>query len=128
VSDFYCTVCSKEKSKAPGLVPAINRYDSERIQSISQLAEKAGRGFLILSGEYGLIDAQQPIPWYDHLLVAKEVKVMAQKVAAQLKGLNVQHLTFYGIDEKLDISWQPYWEVIRQSTKSAGIELTTRLI
>lgn len=125
---YLCTSCSKEKSSAQGLIPAIDRYDSERIQSIGTLAKKEGKGFLILSGEYGLIDSQHPIQWYDHLLSPEEIEAMVEKVAARLQEINVETLVFYGADEGLDSSWQPYWEVIRKSTKAAGVKLTSMIL
>lgn len=127
-SFYLCTSCSKEKSSVPGLIPAIDRYDSERIQSIGALAKKEGKGFLILSGQYGLIDSQHPIPWYDHLLVPEEVEEMVERVAAQLQEMNVEAMIFYGADEQLDSSWQPYWEVIRKSTTAAGVKLTSVIL
>lgn len=128
MSEHYCTICSKEKSEKPGLMPAINRYDSIRIKSVGYQAQEKGQEFLILSGKYGLIDARQPIPWYDHLLVAEEVEKMVAIVTQQLRDLKVQSLTFYTADEKSEPSWRPYCEVIRQSTSATGVRLTMKTI
>ena len=106
-----------------GVLPAIERYISPRIQSVYRLATANGNDFLILSGKYGLMDAQQPIPWYDHLLVAEEIDQMVSLVVKQLVDFGVQSLTFYTADEKSDPSWHPYCEVIRRSTATAGVRL-----
>lgn len=128
LSIYLCTACSKEKITTAGLIPALDRYASSRIRSISHKAEINDLGFLILSGKYGLIEAQQPIPWYDHLLVAEEVKPMVALVSRQLKALQVESLTFYAVDEQQDPSWQPYCEVIRQSTATTGVKLILKII
>ena len=68
-----CTYCSNTKDKLDGLPPAYQRYTSARIRNVDSIAQKAELHFCILSGEYGLLDRNQPIPWYDHLLVEAEV-------------------------------------------------------
>ncbi len=83
--------------------------------------------FLILSGEYGLISHDHPIPWYDHKLEMDEVEEMVKKVVSQLEAFGVESLEFHGRDEQTDHSWKPYWEVIRKSTFLAGVKLGSKL-
>jgi hypothetical protein len=59
----FCTYCSASKSQAPGNIPAIQRYQSRRIRKVCQAATTLGLKFYILSGEFGLISPQQPIPF-----------------------------------------------------------------
>ncbi|MGH7600908.1 MAG: hypothetical protein ACREOI_31505, partial [bacterium] len=75
----FCTYCSALKSQAPGNIPAMQRYQSLRIRKVCQAAMELGLEFYILSGEFGLIPSQQPIPFYDHLLRPEEVPVMVER-------------------------------------------------
>lgn len=81
---IFCTYCSAEKETDEYLLPAIQRYFSERILRISQAAAKVGTGFFILSGEFGLLEPKELIPYYDHLLVADQIEAMAFKLADQI--------------------------------------------
>ncbi|MFA5138068.1 MAG: hypothetical protein WC728_02460 [Elusimicrobiota bacterium] len=64
----FVTYCSKNKSRRKGLLPAIGRYDSDRIRQVWRASEALGLPFLILSGKYGLLSPADKIPYYDHLL------------------------------------------------------------
>ena len=110
------------------MLPAIERYTSSRIHAISELAKKRDCGFLILSGEYGLIKALSPIPWYDHLLIAVEVGNMVEKVTNQLIDSKVESLEFHYRNPRQYTSWQPYYDVIKESTKKSGVRLTLTMI
>ena len=51
----FCTYCSRQKSAEAGNVPAIRRYQSERIAKVHRVTQEVGVQFLILSGEFGLL-------------------------------------------------------------------------
>ena len=57
----FCTYCSADKSNAPNRVPAIQCYQSSRIRNVYAAARLLGVGFYVLSGEFGLLTADQPI-------------------------------------------------------------------
>jgi len=59
------TICCREKDNRPEPLAAVERYRSERIQSLHRLSRQAGLPFLILSGRFGLIEPDAPIPYYD---------------------------------------------------------------
>jgi vancomycin permeability regulator SanA len=73
----------KKRDETP--IPAIERYKSIRIQTVFSLAKEQGIKFLILSGDYGLLEAKDKIDFYDHLLLEHEVEKKALFVSAQLK-------------------------------------------
>ena len=82
---LICTICSRDKDPAKGLLPAIRRYRSERIGRIYEKAKRAGAVFAILSGKFGLLPAEEPIPYYDKLLTEADIGPVSEKAAAFLK-------------------------------------------
>jgi hypothetical protein len=81
----YCTYCSAEKKETEIPISKFERYKSTRIQTIFSLAKEQGIKFLILSGNYGLLEATDKIDFYDHLLLEHEVEKKALFVSAQIK-------------------------------------------
>ena len=69
-----CTYCSAGKHNSETPLPAIDLYKSSRITKVFETAEKSNVTFLILSGKYGLIRANEEIGYYDHLLIPSEVE------------------------------------------------------
>lgn len=84
----FCTYCSDDKDRSHEELPAIQRYRSNRIQSVYNAAMSLGFKFLILSGEYGILEASDPIPYYDHLLQSSEVSEHTKRVADQMEAQN----------------------------------------
>lgn len=54
MAEFLVTTCSKEKDLAPGLLPAIERYQHPRIQWVYLESQRLDLPMLILSGEFRL--------------------------------------------------------------------------
>lgn len=120
--DVYCTYCSAHKDRASGLMPALQRYKSDRIQRIVGLARTDRVLFLILSGEYGLLDSLDLIPWHNHLLRPAEVDTLAQTVAAQLEARGVTSMRYFTrplSEPKL----VPYADVAHKASRLAHVEL-----
>ncbi|MDX2034366.1 MAG: hypothetical protein SF339_27070 [Blastocatellia bacterium] len=120
----FCTYCSAEKETSTGPLPALERYRSDRIRRIHQAAQSAGCGFRILSGEYGLIDGQAPIPWYDHLLVADEVPAQAALLAGQLRQARISQLLFFTLPVSVDEKLAPYHEALRRACRETATPLS----
>lgn len=78
------TYCCRDKDPTPGLLPAIERYRSVRIRAIHCKAIEEGSGFLIFSGKFGMLRADEEIPWYDHKLATSEVPAMVLKISGPL--------------------------------------------
>lgn len=118
-----CTYCSADKRKTPGSVPAVERYISARIGSLH------ARGpLLILSGEYGLLQPHDLIPWYDHLLVQHEVSAMVPLVVGQLTALGIPSLRFHTADPSCTPAIRPYVALIKQACEAAGVALELQLL
>jgi len=119
----FCTNCSASKDPAKGLVPAFKRYVSPRIARVHDMANRTGEQFCILSGEFGLVDWNQPLPWYDHLLVADEVPDLSQKIARQLAEKGITRVDYYTVSPKADPKVLPYMNTIEKACQFAGVEL-----
>ena len=118
-----CTYCSAEKSAAPGRIPALQRYRSRRISDLAATAAGAGDDFLILSGSYGLITPETPLPWYDHLLQAREVPELADRAAGTLAARKIGRVVYHTADPGLEPDVRPYLDVIRLACAKTGVPL-----
>lgn len=107
-------------------MPARDRYLSERITNVGKIALEANLEFLILSGEYGLINADQGIPYYDHLLKMDEVDALSDIVKKQIFELATEEIIFYA-KPNAD-TWVPYYSVIENATNATGVSLNIKLI
>jgi hypothetical protein len=119
--EAFCTYCSASKSRAPGNIPAIQRYQSLRIRKVSRAATELGLKFYILSGEFGLISPQQPIPFYDHLLRPEEVAVLMERVNKQLQEYGLASLVYFTRPLASSRELLPYYEVIKTACLRAAL-------
>lgn len=125
---ILCSYCSAAKRLDEAPLPAIERYRSERLQALWRAAEAGGAPLCILSGEFGLLEAATPIPWYDHLLAAGEVEAMAGRVAGSLRGLGVDEVEYHTADPGLAPDVAPYLAVMREACAEAGALLTVVIL
>ena len=119
------TICCREKDRAEGLLPAVRRYRSERIERLARLAGEAGLPFAILSGLFGLIEAGEPIPYYDRLMSAEDVNRIAAAGTEFLRERGIQEVIFCLPDPSLDPHVGPYLESMERSAAAAGCRLRT---
>lgn len=121
---ILCSYCSAAKRLDEGPLPAVERYRSDRLRALWRRGVENGTPLHILSGEFGLLAAEAPIPWYDHLLEAREVEAMAARVAQDLAALGASAVEYHTAapDEAPDIA--PYLAVMRAACAAAGAELT----
>jgi hypothetical protein len=120
--EVFCTYCSAFKDESEEDLPAIERYQSTRINSIYVASLNVGVGFLILSGKYGLVKACDTIPYYDHLLIASEVPEHTRKVTEQLKARDVKKLVFFTKPISEDKNVRPYMDCIQFACQQAQVE------
>lgn len=86
--------CSGRKSQVKGRIPAIDRYDGVSYKIIRKLQREghypSDLDIKILSAEYGLIDANTPIPFYDRRMNKKRAEELhkgtLEKISALLNG------------------------------------------
>nr|MEE4266885.1 hypothetical protein [Candidatus Krumholzibacteria bacterium] len=119
------TYCSRPKAKDPGGLPAIERYDSQRIRDLAEMDDLDDGFFLILSGEFALLEAEEYIPWYDHLLTPDEVPEMAVTVADQLLEYEPEEVVYHTADPAAYPEVQSYFAVMEKACRFAGVPMTT---
>ena len=103
-------------------LPAIERYTSERINGVAAAAKSAEAKFGILSGEYGLIAADHPLPYYDHLLQPGEVAARAEAVAQTLTEWGITRIRWFSVAFEMDPNVGRYRDVMTQAATACGIE------
>ena len=121
--EYLCTTCCKDKREDDGLLPASQRYISERIEFVSMESRKLGKPFIILSGKYGFIDSDHKIPWYDQALEPENVAEMLPMLTEQLLDKGVSKIIFYG-KPRTTQGWEPYYDALEQSCNQLGILIT----
>jgi hypothetical protein len=120
--EFVCTTCCKDKKEDEELLPATQRYKSERIEFVAKESRRLGKPFIILSGKYGLIDSEFKIPWYDKALLPEEVTKLVPILKEQLLERDVSKIIFYG-KPRTTPGWEPYYDVLNQSCNQLGITI-----
>ena len=118
-----CTYCSASKDPDQGLVPAYKRYISDRIVHVQEIAEREGAHFCILSGKFGLVDWNHPLPWYDHSLLAEEVPQLVEMVKHQLGEKGITEVDYYTRSPQADANIIPYGNTIEKACTDTGIDL-----
>ncbi len=119
----FLTYCSAEKRIDGSLLPAIERYRSERIKRIYSAAMACGVDFFILSGEFGLLSPNQPIPYYDHLLTGDEIELHSANVIEQIKEYGITQIIFFTLPVAVDQKLEPYHASLRLACQTTSIKL-----
>lgn len=122
------TICCREKDRAEGLLPAVRRYRSERIERLYRLAGEAGLPFAILSGYFGLIEAEEPIPYYDRLMEEGDIERIAAAGEAFLRERGIKRVIFCLPDPALDPHVGPYLKSMEISAAAAGSRLQVHFL
>jgi hypothetical protein len=80
--------CSERKKKTSRLIPAIDRYDGPAFQVLRKYSRdkpELRHGTYILSGRFGLINAEFPTPRYSHRMTSADVLSLRASVDSQVK-------------------------------------------
>lgn len=121
--EYLCTTCCKDKRDNDELLPATQRYISERIEFVFKESRRLNKPFIILSAEYGLIDSDSKIPWYDKKLEPETVAGMIPILSKQLLEKEVSTIIFYG-KPRTTPGWKPYYDALEQSCNQQGVSIT----
>lgn len=121
------TTCTADKDPTAGLLPAGQRYRGPRVDGATGESSRTGLPLVFLSGVYGLLPADQPIPWYDHALQAHEVEAATAKVVEQLQVRGITQVTAI-LQPRDTPGWAPYWDVLTEGCRLAGVTLTVRVL
>jgi hypothetical protein len=84
--------CSTRKHDGDGLLPAIERYDGPLWQVLRAYRRKrplfaAEVDTYVLSAAFGLIPAEEPIPWYDQTMAPERADELRPKVLQRFSAL-----------------------------------------
>ncbi len=80
--------CSRRKKRTSRPIPAIDRYDGPLFQVLRKHIRERPEvppATYILSGRFGLIDAEFPTPRYSHRLTAADIPILQNSVDSQIK-------------------------------------------
>lgn len=121
---ILATYCSAEKDKRVDLLPAYQRYKSERILEIKSEAESRGLTFMIFSGYFGLIHFDQPLPNYDHLLRESQIDYHAKFVAVQIEENDITEIDFISRTVEEDPQLANYHACIKMAADIAKVPVT----
>lgn len=114
---ILATYCSSLKNESAEPLPAEDLYNSERIQLVSRKAQARSLPFFILSGKFGLIKSSTLIPYYDHLLIEKELITHIPKVVNQIKNAGIDQIEFYMKPLDSDSNLKTYLNCISEACK-----------
>ena len=118
------TYCSAEKDKRIDLIPAYQRYTSERIACLKSEAKSQGTTFMILSGKFGLIHADHPLPNYNHLLRESQVEYQAKFVAVQIEENGITEIEFHSRTVEEDPQLVTYHNCIQMAAEIVKVPVT----
>ena len=84
--------CSRKKRSSPCLLPALERYNGPAYQVLNKFlrvhpSEAQSLDVYILSAEFGLVSASEPIPDYDRRMVSQRIKELQQPTLNELKQI-----------------------------------------
>ena len=119
----YCTYCSADKHYSEMPVPAIQLYNSDRIAKVFEAAKQSNTAFLILSGKYGMLDPNDEINYYDHLLTSSEIEIHSDLIASQIISKNITTIKFYMNSVERDKNLQAYKDCISKACAKSAIQL-----
>ena len=124
---YNLTTCCAQKRKDEGLLPARLRYQSPRVQSVLAESDRTNTPLLIFSGEFGILGADDPIPWYDKALTETDVEVMVPRVISQLQQRAVTAVSLFARPKETP-GWVPYYTVIEQACGALKIPISVEII
>jgi hypothetical protein len=124
---YNLTTCCAQKRKDESLLPAKIRYQSPRVQMVVAESQRTKTPLLIFSGEFGILDADDPIPWYDKALTGEDVEAMVPRVIAQLQERAVTEVTLFARPKDTP-GWMPYYTVLEQACRELEIPITVEII
>ena len=79
-------------------LPAIERYRAEHVEDVRQWARRDRAEWRLFSARLGLLQAEDPVPPYEHRLRGEEVSAMAGRLAEQIRAQGLRKLVLYTED------------------------------
>ncbi len=83
--------CSNKKSKADGLLPAIERYTGAWYEVIKKLRREkrlpVNLDIVIISAKYGFLKSNEPIEYYDLIMTKERAEELNPKILSSFESL-----------------------------------------
>lgn len=120
--------CSEKKTLAPGLIPAIERYDGVMFRLIRCYLKQQldDIDIYILSAEFGLIPHNEKIPFYDRPMTASRASEIKQEVINQSENLILNFVDLQRADFFINFGkfyFQAFEDVLNKLNSQATINL-----
>ena len=123
---LHITYCSKDKDRTRKDLPAIDRYESKRIDNVKALAEEEDEKFAILSEKYGLIDPEEEIPFHDELLRERNIPQLITGVKNFLESNNIDKVIYH--TKKVENERKPYFKLMKNACEGLDIKLEKKIM
>ena len=91
---------------------------------IENIAKEAGEEFYILSGKFGLLHAEHPIPYYDHEIKIEDTEKLAETVAQQIVECGITEIQYYALPRQNKL----YQEVLTRASSKQNITFINKTI
>ena len=117
------TTCTAAKRTDPAPLPAVERYLDPRMDHAVDEAGRHGLRLMIFSGVFGLLDASDPIPWYDHALADDEVEAAAEVLSECFLQEGISEITAL-LEARSTPGWAPYHDALAQACVTSGVAMT----
>ncbi len=121
---IFCTYCTGNKNQSANTMRTLDLYISNRIASTHIAATSLGLPFYILSGKYGLVDAEQHISHYDQRLSQEAVAKHAHTLAKQIQHIGINKIVFFHLPTSIDKYNKAYIDCMIFATKLSNIDLS----
>ena len=112
---LHITYCANNQKKLKQ-----SRYKSNKIKEIRSIANKNDDEFAILSGKYGLIPPEKPIPEYDKLLEKEDIENLLPQVRRYLQSKNTEKVIYH--TKELVGKRIPYFTLMKETCVEENID------
>ena len=98
---MYVTYGSEVQVPSLEALPPHQRFISDRVWYVRQLAKDAGEDFAVITPEYGLVSEESYIPYHERMLGREEMQSLIEDVANTLKKKSASSVTFFVAPEEM---------------------------
>ena len=123
MNTLYVTYCSKKKDTKEGSIPAIERYDSDRIRWVFNLSDKDKVDFAILSGVLGLVTPNEKIPYYDHKMNEDDVERIAKLIKLFLNEEKYEKIVYFTENPHSEPVLKNYYKSLKRAIDKLNEEI-----
>lgn len=120
---LFVTYCSRDKSTVKKSIPAIKRYKSQRIKYVYNLSKRCKCEFAILSGMFGLLEPEMPIPYYDHKMQESDIERVVEFSKRFISNKGIEEVIYFTKKPKSEL--MPYLKAVKKLRNSIKIKIRT---